>query len=1057
MNALDKIRKKIRQYHLIDERSLVPELINLINLNNTEKKEIMICASELVDALRLDKNPGIMEVFLAEYGLSNDEGISLMCLAEALLRVPDTTTIDSLIKDKLTNRGWVEHIGNSESTLVNASTWALLLTGKVLKNTKEPNVYNNIHLLIKKFGEPFIRKAVRAAMKEMGNQFVLGQSIEKAVKRGKSSQKKGYTFSYDMLGEAALTNKDATIYTNAYAETISYLSKYCTSDDVRDNPGISIKLSALYPRYELVHKKAVLDILGNRLLDLALKAKKANMGLNIDAEEAARLDLSLDIIEKVFSNPLLSGWNGFGVVVQSYSKRTLFVIDWLYALSSKYDQKIMVRLVKGAYWDTEIKISQSEGMLDFPVFTSKAATDISYLACASKLFEMTDYIFPQFATHNAHTIYSILKIDKKNKNYEFQRLHGMGVSLFSQLMQNHKIKCRIYAPVGVHDDLLAYLVRRLLENGANSSFVNQILDKKIRSSDVVLDPIYKWKSSFYELNKVIKPKKIYDPSRINSSGYDLNNVTELDQINIKREKFKEIKWILSSQLKSEPSGSIVSIVNPFNSNDIVGEVKTATVSDVNKSIENATLWTIPNEEKTIILNKIADLYEKNFIEIFAILTREAGKTISDAISEIREAVDFIRYYSFESSKLTDSKPLGKIVCISPWNFPLAIFTGQIIAALSVGNAVLAKPADYTPIIAIRAVELMYKAGVPRTSLQLLIGDGPILGDALVTNKFIDGICFTGSTNIAKLINKNSASEGNPYVSLVAETGGINAMIVDSTALPEQAVKDILASSFQSAGQRCSALRMLYLQEDIAHKFLEMLYGAMDELIVNDPWLANTDIGPIISINATKDIEKYINLANDENRVLHQVKIPAQGSFVKPTVIKVESIKQLEREIFGPVLHVATFKSADIPGIVDDINNKGYGLTFGVHSRIDSRIHYICENLNVGNIYVNRNQIGAVVGTQPFGGEGLSGTGPKAGGPSYLYQFVKGNVNTTYEYADKKTEIENAQKIIDECYQVERKVLNCTSLPGPTGESNILTRSEERRVGKECRSRWSPYH
>ena len=1038
MNALDKIRKKIRQHHLIDESTLVPELIDLINLNNTEKKEIMICASELVDTLRLDKNPGIMEVFLAEYGLSNDEGISLMCLAEALLRVPDTTTIDSLIKDKLTNRGWVEHIGNSESTLVNASTWALLLTGKVLKNTKEPNVYNNIHLLIKKFGEPFIRKAVRAAMKEMGNQFVLGQSIEKAVKRGTSSQKKGYTFSYDMLGEAALTNKDATIYTNAYAETISYLSKYCTSDDIRDNPGISIKLSALYPRYELVHKKAVLDILGNRLLDLALKAKKANMGLNIDAEEAARLDLSLDIIEKVFSNPLLSGWNGFGVVVQSYSKRTLFVIDWLYALSSKYDQKIMVRLVKGAYWDTEIKISQSEGMLDFPVFTSKAATDISYLACASKLFEMTDYIFPQFATHNAHTIYSILKIAKKNKNYEFQRLHGMGESLFSQLMQNHKIKCRIYAPVGVHDDLLAYLVRRLLENGANSSFVNQILDKKIRSSDVVLDPIYKWKSSFYELNKVIKPKKIYDPSRINSSGYDLNNVTELDQINIKREKFKEIKWILSSQLKSEPSGSIVSIANPFNSNDIVGEVKTATVSDVNKSIENATLWTIPNEEKTIILNKIADLYEKNFIEIFAILTREAGKTISDAISEIREAVDFIRYYSFESSKLTDSKPLGKIVCISPWNFPLAIFTGQIIAALSVGNAVLAKPADYTPIIAIRAVELMYKAGVPRTSLQLLIGDGPILGDALVTNKFIDGICFTGSTNIAKLINKNSASEGNPYVSLVAETGGINAMIVDSTALPEQAVKDILASSFQSAGQRCSALRMLYLQEDIAHKFLEMLYGAMDELIVNDPWLANTDIGPIISINATKDIEKYINLANDENRVLHQVKIPAQGSFVKPTVIKVESIKQLEREIFGPVLHVATFKSADIPGIVDDINNKGYGLTFGVHSRIDSRIHYICENLNVGNIYVNRNQIGAVVGTQPFGGEGLSGTGPKAGGPSYLYQFVKGNVNTTYEYADKKTEIENAQKIIDECYQVERKVLNCTSLPGPTGESNILT-------------------
>ena len=1038
MNALEKIRKKIRQHHLIDESACVPELIDLINLNNTERKEVMLRASELVDALRIDKNPGIMEVFLAEYGLSNDEGISLMCLAEALLRVPDTKTIDSLIKDKLTNRGWVEHIGNSESTLVNASTWALLLTGKVLKNTKEPNVYNNIHLLIKKFGEPFIRKAVRAAMKEMGNQFVLGQNIEKAVKRGKSSQNKGYTFSYDMLGEAALTNKDANIYTNAYAETISYLSKYCSSNDIRENPGISIKLSALYPRYELVHKNAVLDILGNRLLDLALKAKKANMGLNIDAEEAARLDLSLDIIEKVFSNPLLSGWDGFGVVVQSYSKRTLIVIDWLYALSSKYDKKIMVRLVKGAYWDTEIKLSQSEGMSDFPVFTSKAATDISYLACASKLFEMTDYIFPQFATHNAHTIFSILKIAKENRNYEFQRLHGMGETLFSQIMQNYEIKCRIYAPVGVHDDLLAYLVRRLLENGANSSFVNQILDKKIQSSDVVLDPIYKWKASIYERNKVIKPNEIYKPSRNNSCGYDLNNVTELDLINKRREEFKYKKWILSSQLVAEPSGIISEIVNPSNSNDIVAEIKNTTVFDVKKAIENSNLWSVPNNEKSKVLNNIADLYEENFGEIFAILSREAGKTIYDAISEIREAVDFIRYYSYEARKLSRSKPRGRIVCISPWNFPLAIFTGQIVAALSVGNAVLAKPADFTPTIAIRAVELMYEAGVPRDSLQLLIGDGPIIGDALVTSKFIDGICFTGSTNIAKLINKNSATKGNPNASLIAETGGINAMIVDSTALPEQAVKDILASSFQSAGQRCSALRMLYLQEDIAHKFLEMLYGAMDELIVNDPWLANTDVGPIININAARDIQKYIDLANEENRVLHQVKIPAQRSFVRPTVIKVESITQLEREIFGPVLHVATFKSVDIPGIVDDINNKGYGLTFGVHSRIDARIHYLCENLNVGNIYVNRNQIGAVVGTQPFGGEGLSGTGPKAGGPSYLYQFVKENDNTTYEYTDKKIDIENAQKIIDENYLDERKVLNCISLPGPTGETNILT-------------------
>ena len=1038
MNALDQIRQKIRQHHLIDERILVPELINLISLQSTEKKEIALNATELVEILRLDKNPGVMEVFLAEYGLSNDEGISLMCLAEALLRVPDVATIDSLIKDKLTNRGWVEHIGNSESTLVNASTWALMLTGKVLKNTKEPKIYNSIHSLIKKFGEPFIRKAVRAAMKEMGNQFVLGQSIENAIKRGKSQQNIGYTFSYDMLGEAALTNRDAITYTKAYADTISYLSNYCTNNDIRANPGISIKLSALFPRYELVHKEAVLDILGERLFDLALMAKKANMGLNIDAEEAARLDLSLDIIEKVFSNPQLSGWSGFGVVVQSYSKRTLVVIDWLYALSKKYEQKIMVRLVKGAYWDTEIKLSQSAGMSDFPVFTSKAATDISYLACVSKLFEMTDYIFPQFATHNAHTIFSILKIAKNNKNYEFQRLHGMGEALYRQIIQNHKVKCRIYAPVGVHDDLLAYLVRRLLENGANSSFVNQILDKRINSSEVVMDPIHKWKTSISELNKVIKPNEIYQPSRINSSGYDLNNVTELNHIDKKREKFKHKKWILSSQLVSEPSGSITSIVNPYKSSDIVGKVKNSTVLDVNKAIENANLWTITNEEKSIILNKIADLYEENFSEFFAILCREAGKTISDSISEIREAVDFIRYYSFEANKLTNSKPRGKIVCISPWNFPLAIFTGQIIAALSVGNAVLAKPADLTPIIAIRAVELMYEAGVPKSSLQLLIGDGPVIGNALVTSKLIDGICFTGSTKIAKLINKNSVSKGNPYVSLIAETGGINAMIVDSTALPEQAVKDIIVSSFQSAGQRCSALRMLYIQEDIVNNFLEMLYGAMDELIINDPWSANTDIGPIISSSAAKDIKKYIDLANVNKKVLHQVKTPTQGSFVKPTVIKVKSITELKKEIFGPVLHVATFKAGDISRIVNDINNTGYGLTFGIHSRIDARIHYLCENLNIGNIYVNRNQIGAVVGSQPFGGEGLSGTGPKAGGPSYLYQFIKDDDVKTYNYNDKNTTLENAQLLIDDCSQIGRKVLNSTSLPGPTGESNILT-------------------
>ena len=1038
MEILNNIRKKIRKNHLIDENELIHDLINSIKLSDIEKKDIILSAASLVEVLRSNKKPGVMEVFLAEYGLSNSEGISLMCLAEALLRIPDAKTIDILIKDKLTDRGWVEHIGNSESTLVNASTWGLMLTGKVLENSKDPKVYNSIYSLIKKFGEPFIRKAVRAAMKEMGNQFVLGQSIERAIKRGKSYQDKGYTFSYDMLGEAALTNNDAINYTNAYADTISYLSKHCKSNDIKDNPGISVKLSALYPRYELVHKKAVLEILGDRLLKLALLAKQANMGLNIDAEEAARLDISLDIIEQVFSNPLLLGWNGFGVVVQSYSKRASEVLEWLYALSKKYNQKIMVRLVKGAYWDTEIKISQSEGMKDFPVFTSKAATDISYLACAKKLFNMTDYIYPQFATHNAHTIFSIIKIAKQNQNYEFQRLHGMGATLYNQIMQNHQIKCRIYAPVGIHDDLLAYLVRRLLENGANSSFVNQILDKSIEPSEVVVDPIYKWQSSSYRPNKVTKPCEIYNPSRSNSSGYDLSSVTELKHINLNREKFRYKKWIVSSKMITDPSGTTTLILNPYDKNDIVGEVKNVSLLDVDKAIQNAKTWKISNSDKSIILNRIANLYEENFAEFFAILTREAGKTLNDSISEIREAVDFIRYYSYESAKITNSKPKGKIVCISPWNFPLAIFTGQIIAALSVGNAVLAKPADLTPIIAIKAVELMYEAGVPRSSLQLLIGNGPVVGDALITNKSIDGICFTGSTTVSQLINKNSADKGNPKASIIAETGGINAMIVDSTALPEQAVKDIIASSFQSAGQRCSALRVLYLQEDIANKFLSMLYGAMDELIINNPWHDNTDIGPIISKNAAKQINNYIQLALKNKNVLYQVDTPYNDAFVKPTVIKVKSILDLEKEIFGPVLHIATFKSGEISSIVNDINKKGYGLTFGIHSRIDSRIHYLCENLNVGNIYVNRNQIGAVVGSQPFGGEGLSGTGPKAGGPSYLYQFVKNEVNPSFDYIDKKITISEAQHIINNCPKPKRKAIKSISLPGPTGESNILT-------------------
>lgn len=1033
---MDGIRNRIRALELADEAVVLDDLIRAHAPDAATRDQIGKAAEKLVNDIRADNDPGLMEVFLAEYGLSTQEGVALMCLAEALLRVPDDETIDDLIEDKIAPSAWGEHLGHSSSSLVNASTWALMLTGRVLDEKRSSGMARILHGAVKRLGEPVIRKAVRRAMKELGSQFVLGETIEAAVRRGMSEEKKGYTYSYDMLGEAALTAGDAENFFAAYDASIAMLSTHAKSLDIRENPGISVKLSALHPRYELGQKARVMSELTARVLDLALSARAANMGFNIDAEEADRLDLSLDVIEAVLSDDRLSGWDGFGVVVQAYGKRAAAVIDWLYALAERLDRKIMVRLVKGAYWDTEIKRAQVMGLKGFPVFNRKAATDISYICCSAKLLAMTDRIYPQFATHNAHTVASILARAPDDAAFEFQRLHGMGEALHRLVIEREKTRCRIYAPVGAHEDLLAYLVRRLIENGANSSFVNRLVDKSVPASAIVADPFETLALS--NADAIIRPVDLFAPERRNSGGFDLRSANDLAAVDAARERFRSHRWHAKPLMAATFTGEApLEIRNPAAPDDLVGTVIEASVSDVEAALAAARDWSAASgPERAAVLNRVADLYEENFGEFFAVLTREAGKTPADAIAELREAVDFLRYYAAG----IDSKaaPRGLFACISPWNFPLAIFTGQIAAALAAGNGVLAKPADPTPIVAMLAVEMMHKAGVPVTALQLLPGDGARVGARLVADPRISGTCFTGSTATAQTINRAMANAAAPDAPLIAETGGLNAMIVDSTALPQQAVKDIVASSFQSAGQRCSALRVLYVQDDVADHFLAMLFGAMDELVMGDPWHYATDVGPLINEAARRSIQAYVDAADAEGRVLKKLNTPSTGLFVAPTVIRVSGIADLNREIFGPVLHVARFEAEDIDRIVTDINGSGYGLTFGLHTRIDGRVEHLTSKLHVGNIYVNRNQIGAVVGSQPFGGEGLSGTGPKAGGPHYLKAFTKPRRRIE---APVSGEVVTAEKLKAELAKAARPrgaPLKTLNLPGPTGESNRLS-------------------
>ncbi len=1020
-------RRKIDAMTYADHDEVLAGLIEQAGLTQHDRQEICKTAVALVQEIRATTAPGLMEVFLAEYGLSTDEGVALMCLAEALLRVPDADTIDALIEDKIAPSDWGRHLGHSTSSLVNASTWALMLTGRVLDDD-QPGPVRHLRAAMKRLGEPVIRAAVSRAMKEMGRQFVLGEDINSAMQRAAGMEKKGFTYSYDMLGEAARTEADAKRYHLSYSRAISAIALACSSDDIRKNPGISVKLSALHPRYEVAQEDAVMTELAPRLRALALLAKSAGMGLNVDAEEADRLALSLDVIDQVMAEPALAGWDGFGVVVQAFGPRANVVIDALYEMAERHDRKIMVRLVKGAYWDTEIKRAQVAGVDGFPVFTQKAATDVSYICNAKKLLGLTDRIYPQFATHNAHTVAAILHMATDRETFEFQRLHGMGETMHTQVLEKHATRCRIYAPVGAHQDLLAYLVRRLLENGANSSFVNQIVDDAVPPEVVAADPFDTLKQA--KQPNIPRGPELFVPLRANARGFDLTHTPTLEEIFKARDGHESCQWNAAPLVAGTLAATKTEtpIANPARPTDQPGYVQAATPEDVQQAFESAEPWDAPLAVRRQVLTKAAEMMEEAFGALFALLAREAGKSLPDCVAELREAVDFLHYYA---NQATDTPPAGIFTCISPWNFPLAIFTGQISAALAAGNAVLAKPAEQTPLIAHQAVQILHRAGVPASALQLLPGGGDV-GAMLTSDPRVNGVAFTGSTTTALRIRKAMAEHCAPGTPLIAETGGLNAMIVDSTALPEQAVQAIVESAFQSAGQRCSALRCLYVQDDIAEGFTRMLIGAMEALRMGDPWLLSTDVGPVIDEAARRIITDHIDAARRDGRVLAELKPPEDGCFVAPTLISVSGIGDLEREIFGPVLHIARFRSQDLDKVIDDINATGYGLTFGLQTRIDDRVQHVSERIEAGNVYINRNQIGAIVGSQPFGGEGLSGTGPKAGGPNYLPRF--GAPDRVVLEHSEETQTSELPPLPKETHRPH----STQSLPGPTGESNRLS-------------------
>jgi len=1008
------------------ETDAVPMLLEQARLPAALAGKTHELAYQLADKLRHQKGAtgraGMVQSLLQEFSLSSQEGVALMCLAEALLRIPDKPTRDALIRDKISNGNWQSHLGRSPSLFVNAATWGLLFTGRLVSTHNEANLSRSLNRIIGKSGEPLIRKGVDMAMRLMGEQFVTGETIAEALANARKLEEKGFRYSYDMLGEAALTASDAKAYLISYQQAIHAIGKASNGRGIYEGPGISIKLSALHPRYSRAQYERVMEELYPILKSLTLLARSYDIGINIDAEEADRLELSLDLLEKLCFEPELEGWNGIGFVIQAYMKRCPFVIDELIDLAQRSRRRLMIRLVKGAYWDSEIKRAQMEGLEGYPVYTRKVYTDISYLACARKLLSVPNLIYPQFATHNAHTLAAIYQLAGNNYypgQYEFQCLHGMGEPLYEQVVgkvADGKLNrpCRIYAPVGTHETLLAYLVRRLLENGANTSFVNRIADTSLPIDELVADPVTaveKLGASEGAIGlphpKIPLPRDLYGAERVNSAGLDMANEHRLASLSSALLSSAAQPWLAQPMIEGEPGdGETRTIINPAAPNDIVGQVREATEQEVSQALDAAVnsgpIWfATPPQERAAILERAAQIMEGQLQQLIGILVREAGKTYNNAIAEVREAVDFLYYYAGMVREDFDNethRPLGPVVCISPWNFPLAIFTGQIAAALAAGNSVLAKPAEQTPLIAAQAVQILLDAGVPAGVLQLLPGLGETVGAQLTGDDRVRGVMFTGSTAVATLLQRNLAGRLDPQgrpTPLIAETGGMNAMIVDSSALTEQVVIDIVASAFDSAGQRCSALRLLCIQEDVADHTLKMLRGAMAECRMGNPERLSTDIGPVIDAEAKTNIERHIQAMRNKGFTVYQAvqenpqdsKEWSSGTFIRPTLIELDQVTDLDKEVFGPVLHVVRFTRNNLPKIVEQINASGYGLTLGVHTRIDETIAQVTANARVGNLYVNRNMVGAVVGVQPFGGEGLSGTGPKAGGPLYLYRLL----------------------------------------------------------------------
>ena len=1011
-------RSQFRAAYRQEEQACVQQRLRQAAPASAMHPEAAKIAGHLIEGARARKASGL-DAFLQAYGLATDEGVALMCLAEALLRVPDHATADALIRDKLAGVEWSDHLGDSPSTFVNAATFSLMLTGEVLERPElqQRGMGATLKRAVGRLGEPVIRTATLQAMRILGGQFVFGRTIEEALKRAKPERTRGLTHSFDMLGEAAMTFADAERYRLAYAGAIARLAREAEGGVV-NSPGISVKLSALYPKYDFLHADQAMAALVPVLKGLAMQARDADIHFTIDAEEAERLELSMDIIEALVSDDevFAGGWEGFGMAVQAYQKRAVPLCDWAIKLARAHGRRLMVRLVKGAYWDTEIKLTHVGGYADFPVFTRKLATDVSYLACAAKLLAAGDGIYPAFATHNAYTVGAVKALAQEmgaGHPFEFQRLHGMGEDVYAELAKlegNRRTPVRIYAPVGGHKELLAYLVRRLLENGANSSFVNRMADAEVPVADLTTDPVTDLAAIEPKRDPAIPLPSDLFPGRTNSAGIDLGDPLVREPLMERLEALESRHWHAEPTFVSDAKGEIAPITMPHDLSVEIGTRRDALAAEVDDAITRAAAiqpgWNgLGGEKRALLLEAAADLFEQHSDEFLSLCQREAGKTLLDGVLELREAVDFLRYYAVEARRLFTAPTIlpgptgeenrlslagrGVFATISPWNFPLAIFIGPAAAALSAGNTVIAKPAEQTPLIAALAVRLCHEAGIPDEVLQLITGAGDV-GAMITSDPRLAGVAFTGSTDTARAINRSLAAREGPIATFIAETGGQNAMIVDSSALPEQVTRDVAASAFQSAGQRCSALRVLYLQDDVADHMLEMIIGAFEALEIGDPAILATDVGPVIDPDAKAALDRHIARRKKAGHAVWQRKLPrglASGCFVAPTIIELGSILELKRENFGPILHVVRFRADQLGQVVDDINATGYGLTLGLHSRIEATRRFVEARAKVGNLYVNRNQIGAVVESQPFGGEGLSGTGPKAGGPHYVARFA----------------------------------------------------------------------